>query len=220
MITVSEEVQRIVNSSPYLADGLYRGILNLSALAREIRPQIEATLLKEVSQGAIVMALKRLADSLDQTPGAGESLLHEARDLMVRSNLSELTYLRSETTITNQKRLLDQIQSSSDSFVTFSQGVYETTIVVSSRLKDKVETIFQAERQISQLNDLSAIVIKLPAEAVAVPGIHYPILKQLAWKGVSVIQLVSTFTELTIILDRQKVDLAFSVLLSLLSPDS
>jgi aspartokinase len=137
---------------------------------------------------------------------------------MVRSDLSELTYLRSESIITNQKRLLDHIQGHGDHFVTFSQGVFETTIVVSSRLKDTVERIFQSEKQISQLNELSAIVIKLPVQAVSVPGIHYPILKQLAWQGINVIQLVSTFTELTIILNKKQVDLAFSVLLGFLSP--
>jgi hypothetical protein len=218
MITVAEEVQRIIMTSPFLADGLCRGIINLSALAREIRPQIEAALLKEVSHGAILMALKRLSDRLDRDTVSSDSLLHEARDMMVRSDLSELTYRKSDSIIANQMRLLDHIQGRGDHFVTFSQGVFETTIVVSSRLKDTVETIFQSEKQISQLNDLSAIVIKLPAQAVSVPGIHYPILRQLAWQGINVIQLVSTFTELTIILDKKQFDLAFSVLLGFLSP--
>ena len=214
MITVAEELRRIVSTSPFLEEGLSRGVLNLSALARELRRQLEATLYKEVSESAILMAIKRLSTRLDERTRESERHLQASGDLTVRSNLSEFTFLRSESTIANQKRLLDELPGRSDQFVTFTQGIFETTIIVSTPLKPMVERVFEEETRVSQLDDLSAVVVKFPVEAVSVPGVHYPILRQLAWKEVSILAVISTFTELTIILEREMVERAFSTLLA------
>jgi hypothetical protein len=64
MITVSEAVEQIVKSSPFLEEGLSKKIVNLSSLARVIKSQVEEVTLKEVSQEAIMMALKRLSSRI------------------------------------------------------------------------------------------------------------------------------------------------------------
>lgn len=212
MITVAEEVQQIISSSPFLEEGLSRGIINCSALAREIKPQLEQALLKDVSESAILMAIKRFAGGLDERRQARISVLKEMGDLTVRSNLSEFTFARSGTIVAGQKKLLHRIKNESERFVTFTQGVLETTIIVSASLNDAVEKIFSGEKLIARLDDLSAIVIKLPVETVSTPGVHYSILKQLAWQNINVVEVVSTYTELTVILDNDQVDRAFSVL--------
>lgn len=61
MITIPEVVAELVSKKPFLEEGLSRGLINLSALARELQPQIEKRLYKNVQTGAIVMALKRIA---------------------------------------------------------------------------------------------------------------------------------------------------------------
>lgn len=218
MITVAEETKRLVQATPFLEEAMHRGIINHSALAREMQPQIEAVLRKSVSHASILMALKRLSARLGDERSQADRLLKQmGEELMVRSNLSELTYKRSETIIANQKRLLDQIQGGGDLFMTFAQGVFEATIIVSSRLCATVEAVFSDEKQISHQDELSAIVIRLPFEAVSTPGVHHRILQQLAWKNINIIQLVSTLTELTVILAKREVDLAFSVLLGFFS---
>ena len=50
------------------------------------------------------------------------------------------------------------------------------------------------------------------------PGVHYTILKQLAWNDINLVEAVSTYSEFTIILERDVVDRAFSVLMNYLSP--
>lgn len=218
MITVAEEIRKVVTTSPFLEEGLTRGVLNLSALARELKPQVEATLLKDVSESSIVMALKRLGATLTERPArGGEELLRASGDLTVRSNLSEFTFLKSDSSLENQKRLLDEVRGRSDTFVTFTQGVFESTIIVSSPLKPTVERIFADETQVSRLDDLSAIVVKFPVEAVSIPGVHYPILRQLAWQEVSIVEVISTYTELTLIIQREQVERAFSTLLGYFS---
>lgn len=217
MRTVAEEIDSIVAGSAFLEEGLARGIINFSALARDIKPVIESSLMKPVSESAILMALKRLAKRLEGLTSRGQGLLREIGDLTVRSNLVALTYLRSPTILASQRRLLSEIDDGSGQFVTFTQGVFETTIVVSDQLRPTVERIFGDEDEVSQLKDLSAVVIKFPAHAVTTAGVHYSILKQLAWNGIHVIEVVSTYTELTLIVERPQIDQAFSVLLGFLS---
>jgi len=217
MITVAEEIEKIVTSSPFLEEGLRRGIINCSALAREIQPQVENALIKDVSESAILMALKRLSSRLAGKRISHESVLREMGDLTVRSNLSEFTFLKSGALMEKQKSLLDKISDGSDHFITFTQGVLESTIIVSAVLKKDVEKIFKKEKLISSLHDLSAIIIKLPVQSVSTPGVHYSILKQLAWKNINVVEVVSTYTEFTVVLEKRKVDLAFSVLINYLS---
>ena len=217
MITINELLEQIILRTPFLEEGLSQGIINLSALSRKIRPQIEKKLLKPVSESAILMALKRLLpDIMSKSENMDINL--KAGDITVRSGLTEFTYSKSGTLIENKMRLLDEIKSSGDFFVTITQGVHETTMIVNSSLKKRLEEIFRGETLIKKIDDLAAITIRLTGEMVYLPGVHYNILKQLAWHNINVIEVVSTYTEFNIILQKKEVDTSFSILLKYLSP--
>ncbi len=212
MITVSEVVESIVRRTPFLEEALSRGILNLSSLAREIKPEIEKELMKKVKEGAIVMGLKRLSSKISKIHKKQRNFFQNPPDLMVRSNLVEITILNSETLLNKQKRLLEQVKSSQNYFLTFTQGIYETTIIVSKNLEGKLLKIFEDEKIISKFENLSSITIQLPEGSALIPGIYSFILKALAWEGINLIEVVSTFNEFTIILESKNTDRAFSIL--------
>jgi hypothetical protein len=213
MKTVAEEIREIIAESPFLEDGLARGIINCSALAREIRPRVESALFKDVTEGAVVMALKRLAASLGTDRPGLRPILRKMGDLTVRSNLTEFTFRKSRSTMACQEKLLDKVKDWGEEFLTFTQGIYEATIICSASVSGTVEKVFAREELTTRLDGLAAIVIRLPEESVQTPGVHYSILKQLAWHNINVVEVVSTYSELTIVLSRDQVDQAFSVLL-------
>jgi len=212
MITVSEFIKKIVATTPFLEEGLAGGIINLSALARKIQPQIEAELYKPVSESAIMMALKRYSAKIEISVNAQAKVLKNIGDLTIRSNLSEYTYASSESILEKLKKLLHEIDSRRDKFVTFTHGLFEFSMIVNANLEKTVERIFAKEKRLNKLSDLSAIIINLPPAVVHTPGIHYAILKQLAWENINIIEEISTFTEFTIILEKSQIDRAFSVL--------
>jgi len=217
MITVSEEIEKIVLGSHLLEEGLSQGIINLSALSRKIKPQIDSALMKNVSESAILMALKRFtlrAKSKEKEP---INVLKNKVDITVRSNLSEFTFLKSDSILERKKELLEEIKEIKESFITFTQGVFEMTIIISADLTKTVENIFKEEKTILTINNLSAITIKLSPEIIYTPGVYYSILKQLAWKNINVVEVVSTYTEFTIILKKEYIDISFSILLNFLS---
>jgi len=217
MITIAEILNRVVVETPFLEEGIADGIINLSALARKVQPQIEKTLMKPVSESAILMALKRMSPKLTKKLKLNKQSIFRAGDLTVRSDLSEFTFLRSETLLEKQKLLLHEIKDRGDHFITFTQGVFEITTIVNSGLAEAVETIFKGEKVISRLSDLAAVTIRLSPQTVHTPGVHYSILKQLALRDINVVEVVSTYTEFTIILEKNYVDVSFSILLKFLS---
>ncbi len=212
MITVPELVRKIVLNSPLMEEGLAAGIINLSALARKILPQIEKELMKKVEEMTVVMALKRLSLKLEKKSSTMAEFLKKMGDLTVRSNLVEFTFRNSDSLLEKQKLLLHKLADFRDEFVTITRGVFEVAIIVSADAEKIVEKIFKEEKKISRITGLSAIIIKLPAEAVSVPGVHYSILKHLAWENINVVEMVSTFTEFTIIIGKDHIDRAFSIL--------
>jgi aspartokinase len=114
--------------------------------------------------------------------------------------------------LAKQNELLTRIKDKQDTFCTVSQGVLETTIIVSKNVEETVEEIFGDEKRISNFRNLSSITIKLPKETVDTPGAYYTILALLAWEGINVVEVVSTYTELTVIFRDEDVDKAFSTL--------
>ncbi len=217
MRTVAEKVEEIVAKTSYLEDYLGRGLINCSALARQIQPQVENELKKNVSEAAILMSLKRLSSRLEKKATARDDTLKQIRDLTVRSGLSEFTFLRSDNIVNNIKQLLDELRGKSGLLFTFTQGTLETTIIINSQLSSWVENIFKEEKLISRLDNVSAIVIKLPSSAYQSAGIYYSIIKQLAWSNISINHLISTRNELTVILVHEQIDRAFSVLINFFS---
>ena len=65
MNTISSVVEQYIKSKPFLLSSLSQGIINLTSLSRIMMPDLQLHLGKEVKQGAIVMALKRLSEELD-----------------------------------------------------------------------------------------------------------------------------------------------------------
>jgi aspartokinase len=212
MLTVPEVVERIISRVPFLEEGLARDVLNLSALARQLRPQIEAELVKEVKEGAIVMGLRRLALRLRPRTLALEKVLRNIGDLTLRSELVEFTFQASESLLDRQRQLLHVLARRRGSFVAITQGISEVTLVVSGSAARDVVRLFDGERLLARLDGLCAITIRLPVKVVSIPGVHYSILKQLAWHDINVVEVVSTYTELSIVLASGDVDRAFSVL--------
>ncbi len=221
MITTPQIVESIIKKSPFLEEALLKNLINISSLARQIQPQVQLHLeqktLREspIKLGAIIMALKRLKANLNLTDSSVEKVLKKITDITVRSNITEYTYKNSPNLAKKQSQLLDLLTSQTNGFVTFTHGVFETTLFASNHLEQVVQKLFVSEQLVRKMAGLSSITLILPFEATEVPGVYYAILKQLAWEGISFEEIASSFSEVTIFLHQEKVDQAFSALKSL-----
>ncbi|MDP2060714.1 MAG: aspartate kinase, partial [Flavobacteriaceae bacterium] len=103
MKTISSVVEDYIKNKPFLLSALSQGIINLTSLSRNILPELEAELGKEVKQGAVVMALKRLSVDLDfRTNHKILKVLKNIGEITVRSSLTDYTFLISDSILAKQ----------------------------------------------------------------------------------------------------------------------
>jgi hypothetical protein len=217
MKTIAACVESIVLEQPFLEEGLSQGIINYSALAEVLQNQVSKTLAKPVKTGAIMMALRRFKDSLTVSkPYYGlNTLLAQLGDITLRSNLSDFTFKNSETLINSQSDILKTIEKRNHIFYTFTRGILESNIIISSTEKDAVLKSFKNEDCLAIKENLSAISLLLPKQNTKVAGLYYQILKRLAWQNVSLYEVISTTNEFTIVIEDVFVDNAFSIIKNL-----
>ena len=209
-------VEEIIKKSPFLEEALAEGIINLSSLSRQIKPEIDEITKHDVQIGAIVMALKRLSPKFDPNLKIKvKKVINKLGDITVRSKITYYTFRNSDTIVDKQAELLKKIKGKKDTFFAFSQGVYETTIILSDSEHDDVDSIFKNESLIQETKGLSSLTIKLPSENADVSGIYYFILKKIAWEGINILDIISTMHEFTIIVDDDSIDRAFTILKNL-----
>ncbi|WP_421919480.1 hypothetical protein [Marinifilum sp.] len=213
MITIPQVVEKIVNTQPFLAEALVEGLINVSSLARKIQNQVEDTVKKPVKIGAIIMALNRLAPNLEVKINPGlKDVITNVGDIIVRSNLMDFTFKNSNTLIEKHMELLRSIGPKQEFFYTMVQGVFESNLVVSGSLQQKVEEAFNGEELVAKNEKLSSVTLKLPANNSQQLGFYYYILKNIAWAGINIEEVVSTTNEFTLVVHDSDIDKTFSVL--------
>lgn len=217
MSSLSKASEEIINRSPFLREAMTENLINISALARKIKPELDRYFNEDIKEGAIIMAIKRL------TPGTYhrlnikiESIVKEIGDFLVRSNLSSFTFENSETISAKQAELIILLDTDKKkSFYTISKGVTETSIVTNLHDKEVLLDLFKGEKIKSKNDNLASVTVQLPVLNTEVYGVYYYILKQLAWEGLNIIEIISTANEFTVIFNQEDVDRAFRILMQI-----
>lgn len=214
MLTIPNAVEEVIKKKPFLESALVDGLINLSALARQLKPDIEKKVGKEVNDSAVIMALNRLVPRLELMSAMKfKKVVENIGDIIVRSNLADIAFANSHTLFEKQAILLDRVRSMKDVFCTFSQGIYETTLVVSNSIIGLVEEIFAQESLIAKSDKLSSITVKLPTENTVCPGVYYYIFKELAWDNINITEVISTTNEFTVVISDEDIHRAFTILM-------
>jgi hypothetical protein len=212
MVRIAEIVQQLILETPHLEQLLQKDLINITALAREIRPEIEKRLKKTVQTGAIVMAIKRM--NFSKAIINTENWVNRNNifgDIILRSDLEHFSYKNSTTLKSKIVELIKVVKDNREIYFSFAQGVFESTIIISQKFAQHLEEIFKGEKITNRISELSAITIKLSEENIRIPGLYYLILKNLAWENINLIEVISTAHEFTIIVEDENIDKAFSV---------
>jgi hypothetical protein len=219
-MSIARAVDRIISMSPFLEEALTDDLINVSSLARRIKPDVEKMLKKPVQEGAIVMAINRRAPGYYFRVTKGiKTFMNRLGDIIVRSDLSDHSFINSPTLVTCHRDLIDETGSESNIFCTFSQGIYETTIVASNSIDHVIDRIFAGEKRLSRKSGLGSLTIRLPEGNTEISGVYYFILKHLAWSGINICEIISTTNEMSIVVAEEDVHRAFPILLGLKKPN-
>lgn len=214
MITITQSVEECVRHAPFIEESISRGLLNLSAYARTIRPSIEEKHMKPVTLASVVMALKRLQPRCRAIAAPRYDFVR-LKDITVESTYIEYTFRNSQTLSSLHRSLID-LTEKHDLCMNFVQGIHESTLIIHRSLEREVDELAQREVVTGKIPDLTLITIRLPSDTVETPGVYYPILKALAWEGINVIEVISVASELTIVLREGDAQRAFGAIKGLI----
>ena len=213
MSTISKIIEKEISSSPFLEESIAEDLINISSLARLLKPKVEETLGKEVKIGALVMAINRLEfNKYNSINKKIKDFMRALGDIIIRSNLNDYAFKNSATLATAQMKLMGASSKKADGFCTISQGVYESNIVVSQSLEEDVNILFKNEERIFETKDLSSVTLRLPS--FNVPGAYYFLLKKIAWENINIYEVISTTNEITLIVSNEDIDRVFTLLMS------
>lgn len=213
MINIQHGLDRIISSRPFLEEALHEGLLNLSAVARNLKGELEEIVGKEVQTGAIVMALRRhVPGKLLQLRLKNVERVNRIRKITIRNGICSFTYTNFPGQMKYLQQLTKSFQDTEALFFTFSVGVFETSIFVHESASVVVQEIFAGKDCVAANKNLTCITLNLPDENAQSPGYYYAILKRIAWEGINIREVLSTTNEFSLMLDEKDVDQAFAVL--------
>ena len=219
MRTIAEHLQEKLQRNAFIADGLLQGIINISALARIWKPWLEQQTLEETSEHSISMALRRIVSDHETIRNdlQKQQDAYPVRKILLQTSLIEYVFTPSAALTKVHKELMQmQEQKKRDNiFLHFSQGIRETVFIISESLAGTLESLTKDQERIKKIPNLTAISLLFPDGSELVPGIFYKFLQPLAWESISIVEILSTWSELTFIVQKHDEDQAFTVLKNL-----
>lgn len=209
MIKISDIISGIVMRQPFLEEALNYGFLNLTAFAEYIQNQVEKDAWKPISVHAIKMALSRMHVQRDI------STIHQARftKLSTRLGLSIMTLVRSPRSIELVTNFMMERKRDTKGFFTMIEGVHEIDIIFETSNLSLLRERFPQSIQILTVSWLGLISWELSDVEISTPWLFYNITKRLAFHGVNIIQVLSTYHELGIIIQESDLKKGIGLLL-------
>lgn len=207
MLKVIDAVKNVISSDEVAIEAMRSGILNFSAYSELIHKKIENLTFKEVKKTTIVVALSRMAQKIyDVTPLKTQVKFDE---ISIKSPLVDITFDKTPENIAILRSLIEKI--SQNKFLTFTEGINELTIIASADQKETILENFKSKPKIT-IENLVGLSLRFSDNYINEPNVIYSILSLLASKRINLSEVVSTYTELTLVISENDLDKAIKAL--------
>jgi hypothetical protein len=211
MSNITQISRQLIETIPFIEEGLYKKIVHYGGLAKYLQPEIEKQLKKKVKISAIIMGLRRIGEEIQEKHLSEIKKLEIKSEILVRSDLFEITIINSKKTINKIKNIHSLINFKKKDFLAITQGIYETTIITNKIYIDKIKKMFSKEEIEIIIQELSALILRISPESWKIVGLFYIVIKKLSWYNIGIIEIVSTLTEMTFIIRKEDTGRAFDV---------
>lgn len=212
--SVSEIVREVVDSSPHIRTALEMDLLNYSALARHLIQQINKKYNKKVSKESIIVAAIRYQKEMTKKQ-ISEKLKRGISEcsISIRSDIIDLTFQKSPPV----QEIVDDFNSKIDwkngGVMFMVQGRNEIEIILDRINYNKIKELIPKEMVLNVIHNLTAVSIHQPStELTFVPGFYAFLLNNLAINNVNVIEVMSTLTEVIIVVPQEQASKTFEIL--------
>jgi hypothetical protein len=209
MLKITDAILDIISHNSFLQMGLSHRLLNITQVAKFLRPLVEARVKKEVQSSAIAMALSRKQRELESEQVEKDSPF-KADNIIVHSDLYAVTYAKSKDIHLVVNAIYNKIQGRG-SYITITEGVNEITMIVESAYASYIaETV--VDTPVSEHDSVASVGIKFNVRYLNIPGFFFRVFQQLYFQKINLLEIASTATELILYIDQRDVRLAFDTL--------
>ncbi len=208
MIKVPSVVQELLQNDEVALEALLAGLLNFSAYADVIHKKVEKLTFKPVKRGTIVVSLTRLAKKGKLQPQLRPDV--KITNIRLTSSLAGLSFKKTAD-LQRNLAVIHPFNISVNDLFAVTQGVGEITIICSEESKQELLKHIKAPIK-SQLHNLAAITVQIPKEYIHIPNVYHVLISSLASKRINIVELVSTFTEISFVVNKEDMETAFKML--------
>ena len=207
MITITEALGQILRGNAFLEFGFRHDLFNLTKLARFLRPQVEARTAKETQETALTMALSRLRRAGPAPPPDAEGHDLTLESVTVHSGLALRTFSRSPALQARLAKIYGQVHEK-NGFCDLSLGMREVTIILDARLRDWLDEAVP-QRPVYRNDEVAAVTARFPERHIDVPGILYALMQRVTLQNINIIEITSTYTEISFFVAQSDARLLF-----------
>jgi len=205
---VARVVQELLLAKPVLLAALGMGVVNYSALARELRGEVERRLGREVSEASVKVALIRFRERLSRSIAEESVLRVVAESSTTLIDDVGLVTLRASDPLALAP-LLSGVRAR---LLQITQGVHTLTIVTDSEVLEGLLRKVDPKLVEAVYKDQAAVILVSPREIITTPGVMAYLTTLLAVNGINITQVISTHTDTLFILGRQEAVEAYYLL--------
>jgi len=188
-------VKMLIELDPSIIAGISMRYVNLSALARLLKPTVEDVLKRPVNIDAIISSLKRLRTKQHDLTFPIAKVIAESK-LSLKSDLAKLSIRR---TLKTRRMVKEVTYSYRKTFLQVLEGISSITLIHDDGLHTRLKKLFPRHYVIAESSGLVALIIVSPAEIATTPGPLALILNQLVEKGINVEEIISCNTDTIIV---------------------
>jgi hypothetical protein len=97
-------------------------------------------------------------------------------------------------------------------YITVTQGINEITIIAESSVIDVFRDRLKEYKSIYDISNIVGISVKFDLKYMEIPNLFYLLIRKLALRNINIIEIVSTATELTFIINKKDMGIALEQL--------
>lgn len=86
------------------------------------------------------------------------------------------------------------------------------SVIATNQAITSIQKLFGKQKPKAHIDGLSSLSIEFVSKYVGVPNIFYSFIRCLALRRINIVEMVSTYTELTFILDEKDLERAFRII--------
>lgn len=215
MPSLAEMTRKMLLEYPEIDYYLRKGWMNPRAIARELKPEIEAEFGEVAKVEAIATAIRRYADTIKRErvsfPKIEKKILGKSR-VHLMSRVAVVTFKPNWELARELREVSREITERGGELIFFTQSPINMTFGVDEQHLDRILKVAKKSDVVQLRKNLSAIVMVSPDEIAETPGVIAKVASKLGREGINVVEMISSFTVTTFLIEKANAQKAYQII--------